>query len=384
MMKLDHSQLGLAHAIADGLGEGICAVDGAGSTIFLNRVAEDQLGRLEADLRDHDLHAAIHPSGADGAPCRPDRCPLLGPIRNGGRAGGEDVLTRRDGTTFPVSFTTAALVPGEPTAGAVLAFTDLTSKLRTEERLRLLRAHGERVGALEKAKSQFMNVASHELRSPLGVLSGYLSMLEDGTLGPLAPRQARVLPILRAKIHEMDGLVGQMLDSARLEDHRLELDLRPRDLRELAQEAVDRIRPTVSERHRVVVRMPEHAVTAGVDAWRVTTIIQNLVDNALKYSPEGGQVTVVLEPVEPHAQITVADEGIGIAEDALPRLFTRFGRLVGSEHDHISGTGLGLYLARELARMHGGDIHYRPGESRGSVFTLRLPAVPAAAGQPRL
>jgi signal transduction histidine kinase len=124
---------------------------------------------------------------------------------------------------------------------------------------------------------------------------------------------------------------------------------------------------------RIVLDAPARPLYALVDRLRAETIVQNLLDNALKYSPRG---TDVLSTVSRHkglARVCVRDQGIGIAPADLPRLFTRFGRIVHDEHRHIAGTGLGLYLARELARMHGGDITVASAVGQGSEFILTLP-----------
>jgi len=115
---------------------------------------------------------------------------------------------------------------------------------------------------------------------------------------------------------------------------------------------------------------------------RLETIVVNLIDNALKYSPPGGAVRLAVATEDASATLRVRDQGIGIAEADLPRLFTRFGRLVTAENSHIPGTGLGLYLSREIARMHGGDITVSSALGQGSEFTLTLPQAGPAAQSP--
>ncbi|MDQ6708970.1 MAG: HAMP domain-containing histidine kinase [Candidatus Dormibacteraeota bacterium] len=259
----------------------------------------------------------------------------------------------------------------------------------------------ERMAALEKTKSQFLNLASHELRSPLGVINGYLSMLEQGSLGQLKDPGLRAIEVLKAKALEMNMLVAQMLDAARLEDGRLALKRDRLDLRQIARVAIEGIKPLVTTRHRLVLDNASDPVPIIGDEDRLVTIITNLLENAVKYSPEGGTIQCTVLQDGGSGVIKVRDEGVGIAEEDLPRLFNRFERIRNRETSHVGGTGLGLYLSRELGRQHGGDVLVDSRPGKGSTFTLTVPVAnqrpeadredipspepkPAAAETPRL
>ena len=231
----------------------------------------------------------------------------------------------------------------------------------------------ERIAALEQTKSQFLNLASHELRGPITVIRGYLSMLEKGTLGKLTPQAQAVLPALSAKAEEMNLLVEQMLEAARLEEGRLELRPQRADLRELATHAVELMRPLSGGQHALILESPESEVPVVVDRDRIGTILNNLLENAMKYSPSGGEVRCTVIRDKEVGKVKVTDTGVGIAPSDMPQLFTRFGRVVTKETSHIPGTGLGLWLSRELARMHGGDITVVSRPGKGSTFTLAVP-----------
>jgi signal transduction histidine kinase len=231
----------------------------------------------------------------------------------------------------------------------------------------------ERMSALEKTKSQFLNLASHELRSPLGVINGYLSMLEQGSLGQLKEPGIRAIEVLKAKALEMNMLIAQMLEAARLEDGRLALKRERTDLRRIAGEAIETIKPLSSERHRLMLDQGTEAVYVLGDPDRLVTIVGNLLENAIKYSPKGGTIRCVVGRVDGSGTVSVTDQGIGIAEEDLPRLFNRFERIHNRETSHVGGTGLGLYLSRELARQHGGDLVVQSRTGQGSSFTLRVP-----------
>jgi signal transduction histidine kinase len=236
-----------------------------------------------------------------------------------------------------------------------------------------LQAHANRMAELEKVKSDFLKVASHELRGPLAILKGYVSMLSDGSLTLDSPATAKVFTVISAKLQEVSDLVEQMLETARLEDSRLQLRLERQELTSVLTEAAERIRPLAAGTHRIELRFDLDSVPVLADRDRLLTIVTNLLDNAVKYSPEGGTVEVTLNSHAGTALITVKDHGVGIAATDLGRLFFRFGRIVTAENSHIPGTGLGLYFARELARMHSGDITVESEEGVGSTFTVSLP-----------
>ncbi len=248
------------------------------------------------------------------------------------------------------------------------------------ERLRMelsrtseLQAHADRMAELEKIKSDFLKVASHELRGPLAILKGYVSMLSDGSLALDNPATAEVFAVISAKLQEVSDLVEQMLETARLEDSELQLRLERQELTGVLVEAAERIRPLAAATHRVELHFDLESVLVLADRDRLLAIVTNLMDNAIKYSPAGGRVEVSLTTHDSTAFIEVRDHGLGIAAADLPRLFTRFGRIVTPANSHIPGTGLGLYFARELARMQGGDITVESKEGVGSTFTVSLP-----------
>ena len=235
-----------------------------------------------------------------------------------------------------------------------------------------LRQKAEHLAELEKAKSEFLRLASHELRGPAATLTGYLSMIEDESLGPIPQKLRPVVPVLQAKARQISLLANEMVEAARLEDRRPQLKRKRVDLRELVRRTVKMAATTASAKHRV--RFDDrvgHELWVMGDLMRLEIVVNNLVDNAIKYSPRGGDVITALSTDGKLARVMVSDKGIGIAADDISRLFVRFSRL--DQLADVPGTGLGLYLARELTRLHGGDISVVSTPGQGSEFTLNLP-----------
>ena len=224
---------------------------------------------------------------------------------------------------------------------------------------------------LEKLKSEFLNIAAHELRSPLGIIRGYASLLSDVALSD--EERASALERITQKSEEMAQLITEMLETARLETMGLDLSLEPVELDGVISEAVAAMQPLLGADHRFAVDGTGEAVAVVADRRRLITMLGNLIDNAIKYSPRGGEIEIRAARDGRVASVMVRDHGIGISAEQIPFLFTRFGRLVTPETSHIRGTGLGLYLARETARLHGGDIVLTSEAGRGSTFTILLP-----------
>jgi signal transduction histidine kinase len=239
--------------------------------------------------------------------------------------------------------------------------------------LRESERHNQELAALEKSKSEFLRLASHEFKQPLTVMKGYLGLVADGSLGELPPSAKEVMPVLTDAVDGMTELVDQMLEAAELEDSRMQLRLETADLHELVSEATRRLAPLAGTHHRIVVDAPPTPLPLLVDTKRVEMILINLIGNAIKYSPRGGEIRLEMSKDTRTAAVAVTDAGIGIRAEDLPRLFTRFGRVAPAEYRQIPGTGLGLYMARELARKHGGDITAVSEAGTGSTFTLTLP-----------
>ena len=299
--------------------------------------------------------------------------------RREGRYEEEGWRIRKDGTKFWASVVITAL---RDDTGRLRGFgkvtRDLTERKRTEERREAareaeaagLRRHAERMAELEQTKTQFLNLASHELRGPLTVIRGYNSMLQDGTIP--TEQIGAVARIVETKLVQMDLLIDQMLETARLEQSDLAYAREPFDLGAVAQEQIDVFRAVGLDKTFLVQPYAGPLVVVG-DRARIGTIVANLLDNASKYSPGGEEIVCSFGRDGAGAFVSVCDHGPGIEAEHLPMLFKRFGRLPTEKNSTVPGTGLGLFLCREIAQRHGGDITVRSTPGAGSDFTLRLP-----------
>jgi len=225
-----------------------------------------------------------------------------------------------------------------------------------------------------------MRFAAHELRTPISVARGYVDILRDGTFGPMPAAAQEALGLVDGKLSEIAEVATELADVARLQAVGRESKIEPLDMRDLIREAAKRMKPVAGPPHRLVVDLPDHAATVVVDRVRVQAIITNLISNGIKYSPDGGEVRVKLRADGRIVRVSVSDSGVGIKPQHLPNLFQPFSRLHEGDLSGVPGMGLGLYVARETARAHGGELSALSNEAApGTTFELILPATKRAA-----
>jgi len=241
---------------------------------------------------------------------------------------------------------------------------------------RLEAAFARREEALSRQR-RFAADASHELRTPLTSIAGYAQMLEEwGLRDPRTTREG--VAAIRQESERMQRLVEGLLALTR-GDEGAPLEIEHHDLAAVAEEAVQTARSAAGEKIALSYLPPELPVNAPFDRNRIRQVISILLDNALKYTPEGGKVTVTVRETNGWAALEVSDTGVGIPEDQLPLIFERFYR--ADKARASSGAGLGLSIARQIAEAHGGRIEVESTPGEGSKFTLLLPKDHSASGR---
>jgi signal transduction histidine kinase len=275
------------------------------------------------------------------------------------------------GTAYPESGWRGAFV-----LTTVAAITGLmVQRLSDETRRRTaqLAAQNERLLELDRLKDEFVATASHELRTPLTSLSGYLEMSLDPAEGPLSPTRESHLRIVQRNADRLAILVDQLLFLARADSHPLDLDPQPVDLFEILNEAGETARPTASAKDIALVITGEPLPETLADRSQILRVVDNLVANAVKFTPEGGNVQLVARREGDAAVVEVADDGPGIPPAEQPDLFNRFYRGSSAIEKAIPGSGLGLAISQVIAEAHGGTIQIDSTPGTGSSFRLTLP-----------
>ena len=253
-----------------------------------------------------------------------------------------------------------------------IVLNTIEANMRTEQLLEQSQILFAEAQEASRSKSAFLSMAAHELRTPLSVVIGYLSMLQDGTLKP--EQASRPLEILMSKAKELNKIVNDLLMAARIEGGTVPTEVVTLDLREVIADALTRAEPrAILLKADVSSDLPSEPVFIDADREQISRVIDNLVNNALTYSTAQPWVRVALYG-EPEPTVVVEDRGVGIPPQMRERVFERFVRVDDPSMGPQPGTGLGLYIGRELAERHGGSLTLDWTEAgKGSRFMLRLP-----------
>ncbi|CAN7448773.1 ATP-binding protein [Knoellia sp. LjRoot47] len=243
-----------------------------------------------------------------------------------------------------------------------------------EERRAQQVEHVERLEALDRQKDEFVGTVSHELRTPLTSIAGYLEMLEDGDLGELEPAQVKALTVIERNTKRLRGLIEDVLVLNRIETRGLDPSFVPVDLSALVADVVQDLQPQATDNEVVleVLDMPESCVVSG-DALQLGRALTNVFGNAVKFSQQGGSVTITAVVEATRVRVQCRDTGIGIPEADMERMFSRFFRASNATSQAIPGTGLGLAIVKAIVEAHHGELELHSVEGEGTTVVLVLP-----------
>ena len=224
------------------------------------------------------------------------------------------------------------------------------------------------------AKSQFVSLVSHELKSPMTSIRGFADLIRQGLTGPVSGQAREFLDTIVDNVDQMAALVSDLSDISRIETGRLKLQLSPVPVARYVQETVAAMRPQVdSRRHQLSLDLPADLPAALADRTRLVQIITNLLSNACKYTPEGGRICIQARAQGGRVHIAVADSGIGMSAEDQARLFTQFFRSENPAVREQQGWGLGLNVTRRLVEVQGGEMGVTSELGKGSTFWFNLP-----------
>ncbi len=349
----DHHQ-----SLLDSLGEGVMGIGEDGLITFVNPAAVRILGAGAVGLLGRRSCAFTCISS------EPHRACILDEVRLGGSTTRltDEQFQRVDGSHFPVEVTAAPQARVGVTEGVVLVFRDVSEK-----------------HAVTRMKTEFVSAVSHELRTPLTAIHGALELLSDGSVGELSSPAERMVATAMRGSSRLTRLVSDIIDVERLESGTFAMDASERDLAPIVEAAVSGLRVIADQSGvRVVLKLTPSMAICNAD--RITQAVVNLVGNAVKFSPAGGTVRILVEPAGHEVHFSVSDEGRGIPTANLELIFERFHQVFQTDASEKSGSGLGLAITKSIIERHGGRLWVESAVGHGSTFEFTLPAAVPSSG----
>jgi signal transduction histidine kinase len=237
-----------------------------------------------------------------------------------------------------------------------------------------LRASNAQLQKLDIAKDEFISMASHQLRTPLTSIKGYISMIMEGDVGKVSPEQKHLLREAFIGSERMVRLIGDFLNVSRLQTGKFVIDKRPVDLGKLVARELEGLGPNAAARGlKFVYKRPKSVPLLNLDENKIQQVIMNFADNAIYYSKENATITVALKSTKEWVEFTVKDTGIGVPAAQQDELFSKFFRATNARQQRPDGTGVGLFLAKKVVDAHYGEVVFSSKENKGSTFGFRLP-----------
>ena len=374
-------QLAFLQEVLDALPSSVYLVYGSDARLILaNRVASRVWGahwEVDQPMQEFLADNGIEIVDGQGRPLAPGKLATLQAIQLGEAvAQYQETIRRPDGSNLPVLVNAVLLTPPQNWSELYRKSGQL---IPSREPVALV-VHQD-VTALKEAeylKDEFVGIVAHELRTPLAVLAGYADMLLTQTArghGPqLAVWQEEALSEIKQAVARLGMLTEDLLDVTRLQAGRLLLQREPVNIVMLVQRVATQMQRT-TQRHQIGVSAAHSSLVVDIDTRRAEQVLTNLIGNAIKYSPQGGVITVTVakESASKLLQVSVKDTGIGIPKQQQAQIFGRFIRADNAVSWGISGTGLGLYLCRELVERQGGHVWFESEEGVGSTFFVSFP-----------
>lgn len=338
------------------IGEGAIATDADGKIERLNKVAGDLLGFSEHELIGKPFRETVVATDERGVPLPSTQRPITMALETNGTVQRRSYYRRKNGTLLPVWITVSPIKLGDRTVGAVEVFRDISQDLE-----------------VEKTKSDFISIASHQLRTPATAVKMYLAMLLDGYAGKMNDKQSEYIRMAFNSNERQLHIVNDLLSTASAEAGKLRLTLSRVNMSKLVNRVIDEFLPTFEERKQTVQVIIAAGVFLRADSSYLKMAIENLLSNAAKYTDRGGHITVALENKERSVVLKVKDTGVGISAAQEVKLFRKFSRIDNPLSSEAGGSGIGLYLLKQIIDLHGGEVRVKSKEGEGTTFTVRLP-----------
>lgn len=358
MAAYNSSQQAAAEALFASIGDGAIATDEFGKITQVNPVALHILGFRESELVGHWFPKQIVALTPEGLPVNLIDRPITKAFLTGKPISEKEIYRRKNGLGVPVSSNVSPiLLDGKP-IGAIEVFRDIT--LEQE---------------IDRMKSEFISLASHQLRTPLSAIKTYSHMLVDGYMGEVTSSQKKSLRTIISATNRMNELISTLLNITRIESGTIAVTPKLLQIDKISDEVLKELSLMAADKSIVLslTRSGSGSMSIKTDSLILKEIITNLVSNAIKYTPDEGSVTINVRPRSHDIQVSVVDTGWGIPKYAQDQIFSKFFRAHNIVKRETTGTGLGLYLVKGLLDRLGGKIWFVSEEGSGTTFSFSLP-----------
>lgn len=382
-----HDQIRLMQTITGNTTLGLLMMDDRQRCTYMNPIAEAMTGFTFSEMQEMNrpLHDIIHHTHPDGRPYPMSECPIDSALPKKARIPGQDTFVHKDGRFYPVAFTASPILRDGTPVGTVIEVRDMTEEIKKEAKIRerdeleeialALRAQQTELIALNRAKDEFISLASHQLRTPATGVKQYLHMLLDGYAGELSPTQSQYVGRANESNERQLTIVNDLLKVAQLDAGKMSLRKTKLDLVDLARRVLDEQAANFAARQqKVTLTFHGKKLVASVDEGRMRMVFDNLIDNASKYTPVGKRISIdIAQARNGHLRLRFKDEGVGISADDQKRIFDKFIRVDNPLSNAVGGSGLGLYIIKKIIDLHNGSVEVASTPGKGSVFTLIIP-----------
>lgn len=345
-----------ADALFSSMGDGAIVTDEKGNISRINQAALDMLGFGKKELIGQWFPKAIMATTEEGDAIEPFDRIVTNAFMKGKAASGRTWYLTKPGRQIPVFVTVSPIMLNDKPVGAIEVFRDISHDLE-----------------VDRMKSEFISIASHQLRTPLSAINTYASLVATGFHGPLNKDQKELMDVILTSAEKMNDLITVLLDISRLEAGKLHVNIQKVDLNELLETILQELSPLAEDRNiQILVKSPSANLITKSDPLLLGEIYTNLISNAIKYSRDNGKIDIELQDAANKIVFSVHDNGYGIPENQQKRVFTKFFRATNVSKRDTNGTGLGLYMAKQVAELLQGRLWFESRPKRGSTFYFSL------------
>lgn len=348
-----------SEALFQSIGEGAIVTDAKGNISRINATALDILGFTAEEVVGKWYPGTVIAEDEAGNKISNFDRPITQVFLTGKPVFKKLYYIRKDHTRIAIALTVSPiLLKGKP-IGAIQVFRDITEEVR-----------------LERAKDEFISLASHQLRTPATGVKQYAGMLLDGYAGQLSTEQLAMVQTIYDSNERQINIINDLLRVAQVDAGKIQLLKARIALTPLVQDVLNEQAHKFKARSQhIEFRHPNHEVWAQIDVKHMRMVIENIIDNASKYTPANRKISVILTRSKNAAEVIVSDQGVGIPESSIDKIFEKFTRLDNPLSTEVGGTGLGLYWVKKIVDLHGALLDVQSTPLEGSTFTIRLPQI---------